>query len=107
MKNITHLSLGLFTFCLKIPFLIIGYKQIGKSFVISTLFAVSCLSLGVSLLHPIPGFTRDIFLTVVFGGIISGAGVGLIIRAGGSLSDTLISGRRSHTKNYAWEKRLS
>lgn len=85
---LTHLPLGLFTFCLNIPFLIIGYKQIGKSFVMSTLFAISCLSLGVSLLHPIPGITSDIFLAVVFGGIINGAGVGLIIRAGGSLDGT-------------------
>ena len=87
---LTHLPLGLFTFCLNIPFLILGYKQIGKTFVITTLFAITCLSVGVSLLHPIPGLTHDTFLAAIFGGIINGTGVGLIIRAGGSLDGTEI-----------------
>lgn len=87
---LTHLPLGLFTFCLNLPFLLIGYKQFGKTFVISTLFAVSCLSIGVSLFHPIPSLTQDTFLAAIFGGIINGAGVGLIIRAGGSLDGTEI-----------------
>lgn len=85
---ITHLPLGIFTFCLNLPFLIMGYRQIGKTFVISTLFAITCLSIGVSLLHPISGLTHDVFLAAIFGGIINGAGVGLIIRAGGSLDGT-------------------
>jgi uncharacterized membrane-anchored protein YitT (DUF2179 family) len=87
---LTHLPLGLFTFFLNLPFLLLGYKQIGKTFVFSTLFAIICLSVGVSLLHPIPGLTHDLFLAVIFGGIINGAGVGLIIRAGGSLDGTEI-----------------
>lgn len=85
---LTKLPLGLFTFFLNLPFLILGYKQIGKSFLFSTLFAISCLSIGVSIFHPIPGLTNDIFLAAIFGGIINGAGVGLIIRAGGSLDGT-------------------
>lgn len=85
---ITHLPLGMFTFLLNLPFLIMGYRQIGKTFVISTLFAIICLSIGVSLLQPISGLTHDVFLAAIFGGIINGTGVGLIIRAGGSLDGT-------------------
>lgn len=87
---LTHIPLGIFTLCLNIPFLIIGYRQIGKTFVLLTLFATVCLSVGVSLLHPIPGLTHDVFLAAIFGGIINGTGVGLIIRAGGSLDGTEI-----------------
>lgn len=87
---LSGLPLGIFTFLFNLPFLIIGYKQIGKSFVLSTLFAVACLSIGVTVLHPIPGLTRDVFLAAIFGGIINGMGVGLIIRAGGSLDGTEI-----------------
>lgn len=87
---LTKLPLGMFTLILNIPFFIIGYKQIGKTFTISTLFSVTCLSIGVSFLHPIPGLTQDIFLATVFGGIILGIGVGLIIRNGGSLDGTEI-----------------
>ena len=87
---LTHIPLGVFTFVLNVPFFIIGYKQIGKSFVLSTIFAVTCLSIGVSILHPIAGLTNDVFLAAIFGGIINGVGVGLIIRAGGSLDGTEI-----------------
>ncbi|BCJ97180.1 YitT family protein [Anaerocolumna chitinilytica] len=87
---LSGLPLGLFTFALNFPFFLIGYKQIGKTFVLSTAFAVICLSIGVSILHPIPGVTHDIFLAAIFGGIINGTGVGLIIRAGGSLDGTEI-----------------
>ena len=89
-SHLTHVPLGIFTFVLNIPFFIIGYRQIGKSFVLSTIFAVTCLSIGVSVLQPIPGLTQDVFLAAIFGGIINGAGVGLIIRAGGSLVGTEI-----------------
>lgn len=89
-SHLTQVQLGLFTLLFNIPFFIIGYKQIGKSFVLSTAFAVVCLSVGVSVLHPIPGLTHDVFLAAIFGGIINGAGVGLIIRAGGSLDGTEI-----------------
>lgn len=87
---LSHLPLGIFTFTLNVPFFIIGYKQIGKTFLFTTMFAVVCLSIGVSVLHPVPGLTDDIFLAAVFGGIINGTGVGLIIRAGGSLDGTEI-----------------
>ncbi len=87
---LTKLPLGVFIFVLNLPFLVIGYKQIGKTFVISTLFSITALSIGVTFLHPIPGITNDILLAAVFGGIILGVGVGLIIRYGGSLDGTEI-----------------
>jgi uncharacterized membrane-anchored protein YitT (DUF2179 family) len=87
---LTKLPLGIFIFVLNLPFFIIGYKQIGRTFAISTLFSVICLSIGVTFLHPIPGLTQDTLLATVFGGIILGAGVGLIIRNGGSLDGTEI-----------------
>ena len=89
-SHFTNLPLGLFVFILNLPFLIIGYKQIGKTFTISTLFSVICLSIGLSYLTPIPGITHDTLLATIFGGIILGTGVGLIIRNGGSLDGTEI-----------------
>lgn len=89
-SHLTQLPLGAFIFVLNLPFLILGYKHIGKTFVWSTLFAVTVLSIGVTLLHPIQGLTRDVLLASVFGGIILGLGVGLIIRYGGSLDGTEI-----------------
>ncbi|MDA8236062.1 MAG: YitT family protein [Clostridia bacterium] len=87
---LSKIPLGALLFVLNIPFLFIGYKQIGKTFVISTLFSVTVLSIGVTILHPVPGLTKDVLLAAVFGGISIGLGVGLIIRYGGSLDGTEI-----------------
>lgn len=90
VSHISGLSLGLFLFLLNLPFLFLGYKQIGKTFALSTLFSVFVMSVGTTVLHPVQPITIDPLLASVFGGIILGIGVGLVIRSGGSLDGTEI-----------------
>ena len=90
LSHLTDLPLSLFVVILNLPFLYLGYMQIGKTFTISTLFAVLSLSFWISVFHPVVQFTNDPFLAAVFGGITIGIGVGLIIRYGGSLDGTEI-----------------
>ncbi|PMC40801.1 hypothetical protein CJ195_00500 [Bacillus sp. UMB0899] len=90
LSHLLGWKLGLFIFILNIPFFFIGYKQIGKTFALSTLFGITVLSITTTLLHPVPAFTEDILLATVFGGIILGVGVGIVIRYGGSLDGTEI-----------------
>ena len=90
MSAITGWKLGVFLVVLNIPFLYLGYKQIGKNFAIATTIAICILSFWSAVFEPIPQVTTDPFLAAVFGGIIDGLGVGLIIRAGGSLDGTEI-----------------
>ena len=92
MSSITGLSLGVFLVLLNIPFLYLGYKQIGKNFAIATTIAICLLSAWSAVFAPIPRVTDDPFLAAIFGGIIDGLGVGLIIRACGSLDGTEIVG---------------
>jgi uncharacterized membrane-anchored protein YitT (DUF2179 family) len=88
LSYITGWKLGIFLFILNIPFIFIGYKQIGKTFAFSTLYGIIILSITTTLLHPVPAFTQDILLATVFGGILLGIGVGIVIRYGGSLDGT-------------------
>ncbi|WP_419881024.1 YitT family protein [Peribacillus sp. B-H-3] len=90
LSYLTGLKLGIFIFVLNLPFFFIGYKQIGKTFAISTLYGIFILSISTALLHPVPAFTQDILLATIFGGIILGVGVGIVIRYGGSLDGTEI-----------------
>jgi uncharacterized membrane-anchored protein YitT (DUF2179 family) len=90
LSYLTGWKLGVFIFLLNIPFFYIGYKQIGKTFALSTLYGIIILSIGTTLLHPVPAFTQDILLATVFGGIVLGIGVGIVIRYGGSLDGTEI-----------------
>jgi len=82
--------LGLFIFFLNLPFLFIGYKQIGKTFALMTLLGVSALSVFTYLLKSYNLVTEDLLLSTVFGGVILGVGVGTILRNGGSLDGTEI-----------------
>ncbi|MBY6036540.1 YitT family protein [Fictibacillus nanhaiensis] len=90
LSHVTGLKLGLFLFILNLPFIFIGYKQIGKTFAISTLYGIIILSTATTLLHPVPAFTDDLLLATVFGGIFIGVGIGMVIRSGGSLDGTEI-----------------
>jgi len=81
---------GVFLVVLNLPFLYIGYKHIGKNFAISTVIAVIMLSLCSEYAATFPKVTNDPFLAAIFGGIVDGIGVGIIMRAGGSLDGTEI-----------------
>ncbi|UUZ93280.1 YitT family protein [Paenibacillus sp. P25] len=89
-SHLTNLPIGLFLLVLNLPFLFLGYKQIGKTFALSTLYAVLIMSIGTQLLHPVQPLTLDPLLAAVFGGVILGIGVGMVIRSGGSLDGTEI-----------------
>lgn len=90
LSYITGWKLGIFLLLLNIPFFFIGYKQIGKTFAFSTFYGIIVLSIATTLLHPVPAFTEDILLATIFGGVVLGVGVGLVIRYGGSLDGTEI-----------------
>ena len=87
---ITNQEYGIFLVLFNIPFLYLGYKQIGKDFVIATSVAIVFLAIWTAFFKPVPQLTDDLFLAAIFGGIIDGIGVGLIMRAGGSLDGTEI-----------------
>ncbi|MCA1054856.1 YitT family protein [Rossellomorea aquimaris] len=77
---------------MNLPFLYSGYKQIGKTFVVSSLFAVLALAVIEGFLHHFEPFVEEEILATVFGGLTLGTGVGLVIRHGGSLDGTEILG---------------
>jgi Uncharacterized conserved protein len=86
--HLTKWPLGVFLFLFNLPFLIIGYKSIGKTFALSTLLGVITLSVTTSLLHHVEPFTDETLLATVFGGILLGIGVGIVIRTGGTTDGT-------------------
>ncbi|CAM3460393.1 YitT family protein [Brevibacillus invocatus] len=80
------LPLGLLIAVFNIPFVWLGYKQIGKSFAIYSVVGIASLAVGTSLMHHIPTIVQgDTLLVTVVGGIIIGFGMGLALRNGGAL----------------------
>ncbi len=85
LSAITDWPLSLFLFIVNVPFLILGYKQLGKTFALSTLYGIIIMSATTAFFEHSGPFPEDKLLAVLFGGLILGAGVGLVIRYGGSL----------------------
>ncbi|UII54894.1 YitT family protein [Cytobacillus spongiae] len=90
--HVPIINFGTLVVLLNLPFMYSGYKHIGKTFMISSLFAVICLAFIESGLHHFAPFTNQPILATVFGGLVLGLGVGLVIRHGGSLDGTEILG---------------
>lgn len=87
---LTETKLAFWLVLFNLPFIYFGYRQIGKTFAVVTLIAILLMSGFTILLHSIEPFTDDLLLSTVFGGFLLGAGIGLVIRAGGSLDGTEI-----------------
>ncbi len=85
--EVLELPLGLFLFILNIPFVYLGYKQIGKTFAIMSVVGITALSLGTVLMHDISPILseKDHLLVVASGGILLGVGIGIVLRNGGAL----------------------
>ncbi|MDX8046691.1 YitT family protein [Gracilibacillus sp. S3-1-1] len=82
----TGLQLGILIAILNLPFIYLGYKQIGRSFAIHSVIGIVALAVGTSLMHHIPPIVEgDTLLVTVVGGIIIGFGMGLALRNGGAL----------------------
>jgi len=76
--------IGLILIVLNIPFIIIGYHKIGKTFAVQTSIAIGLLTLALMVI-PITGIVTDKILIALFGGFFIGLGIGLVIKGGGVL----------------------
>jgi len=88
MSYITKYNLGILIFCINIPFILMAFKAIGKKFVINTFIATAMLALATNFMTHFHSLTEDLLLATVFGGILLGFGVGLILRSNASLDGT-------------------
>lgn len=90
IAEIFGLPLSVLIFLINIPFIAIGYRQIGPRFAVKTGLAIFGLALCLFFLK-FPDVTPDKLLTAVFGGFFIGAGIGLAIRGGAVLDGTEIA----------------
>ena len=81
-------DVGITVFILNIPLFILGYKAVGKQLFILSILGVVSLSLALDFTKNIAAVTDDILLAAIFGGLITGIGMGIIFRSRGSLGGT-------------------
>lgn len=99
LSDVSGVPLSILILVINLPFIALGYKQIGKKFAVKSALAMAGLSLCLAFVK-FPDVTPDKLLTAVFGGFFIGAGIGLAIRGGAVLDGTeiaaLLVSRRSH-----------
>ena len=89
INNLTNFKLSVLVFGINIPFIYIGYRNLGRDFLVKTAFSIACFSLLLELFSHIDYvLTDDHILATVYGSVILGLGVGLIIKNGGCLDGT-------------------
>ena len=83
LQYILKVPSGLFVFLLNIPILILGYVKLGAKFIGKTALASFILSVSLTVCELLlPKFSLDEILAAVFGGILMGAGLGIVLHRG-------------------------
>jgi uncharacterized membrane-anchored protein YitT (DUF2179 family) len=99
LADISTVPLAIWILLINLPFVALGYKQLGMRFAVRSALAIAGLSLCLAIVH-FPDVTPDRLLTAVFGGFFIGAGIGLAMRGGAVLDGTeiaaLLISKQSH-----------
>jgi uncharacterized membrane-anchored protein YitT (DUF2179 family) len=89
LARVTGLPLSVWLPLINLPFIALGYRQVGPAFAVRSLLAISGLAIALPTVH-FPDVTPDPVLTAVFGGFFLGSGIGLAVRGGAVLDGTEI-----------------
>jgi len=94
----TPAPLALWLPVVNLPFVVLGYRQLGRAFAVRSALAIVGLAIVLATVQ-FPDVTHDLLLTAVFGGVFIGAGIGLAMRGSAVLDGTeiaaLLIGKRS------------
>lgn len=82
------IPLWLLVVVLNIPFLYIGFRNMGYNFLIRALTSMLSFALFLSFFELVQPFTEEILLATIFGGALLGLGVGIVIHFGGCVDGT-------------------
>ena len=84
-------DLSLIIFCVNAVLFILGALILGKTFIVTTIISTFVYPAFLSAMQAIPGITRltdNVMLATIYGGVLLGIGVGLIVRVGASTGGT-------------------
>jgi uncharacterized membrane-anchored protein YitT (DUF2179 family) len=90
LTTTTRVPLWVWLPLVNLPFIALGYRQMGRAFAVKSALGIAGLAAALALI-PYPDVTPDLLLTAVFGGFFLGAGIGLAVRGGAVLDGTEIA----------------
>lgn len=81
-------TIGVWTAAMNIPLFLLGGKKIGRQFFIGSLVGMLSMSLFLDLFTAIPAPKMEPMLGTLYGGLVSGVGMGLVFLSGVSSGGT-------------------
>ena len=97
LNHLFHWPVGMTSLIMNIPLFLVGYKAMGKLFVWRSLVATVVFSLSIDLIK-LPAMTVDPLLGTLYGGLLLGVGLGLILRGGATTGGTDMIARMVHSR---------
>ena len=88
ISKLSGFSLSILMLLLNAPFIYIGYKHLGKGFLIRAIYSMIIYSILIKVTEGFEPITEEMLLATVFGGALLGIGVGIVIRFGGCVDGT-------------------
>lgn len=90
-----HTPIGVMIFVLNIPLFILGLKFIGGPFMVKSIICTTLTSVFVDMMEAmhVYKYTGNMLLAALYGGILSGTGLGLIFLRGGTSGGSDIGSR--------------
>jgi len=95
---LTGLPAGAIIFVLNLPLFFVGWYKWGKTFVFKTILGVVMVSLAIDLTQGLALQTHDLLLAALYGGVLSGVGIGMVLRSGATTGGADILARLVYEK---------
>lgn len=97
INHATGWPIGALSFIINLPLFLLGYQSGGRRFVWRSFVAMAGLSLSIDILPYMP-ITHDMLLASIFGGVLLGMGIGLVLRAGATTGGTDLAAQMVHNR---------
>ena len=88
VSKVFSIPMSLLVILINIPFVYVGYRNLGKNFLIRTIISMLTFSIALNFFESFHEVTDEILLATIFGGVLLGIGVGLVIRFGSCVDGT-------------------
>jgi len=93
LHYLINTPIGIAVIILNLPLFMLGLKYIGREFMIKTIIATIALSVSFEALYFLPKFTQDRLLAAIFGGVVGGIGLGIVVARGATTGGSDLAGR--------------
>ena len=97
LASFLPLGVGLLSFLINVPLFLLGWRTVGWRFAVRSFIAMLLLSLFIDVL-PSGDLSGNVMLAAIFGGLLLGVGLGMVVRGGATTGGTDMAAKMLHER---------